>query len=65
MREMVDHARQQEEVKFRLDEALRNEGQFINDETGIRKDSKLKVHIVDAQNLDSGSYIVKVLQDSS
>lgn len=48
MREMVDHARQQEEVKFRLEEAYEKETEFINPSTGIRRDAKLKVHIVDA-----------------
>lgn len=65
MREMVDHARQQEEVKFRLEEAYEKEDEFINKATGIRRDAKLKVHIVDAQNLENGSYLVKVSQDNS
>lgn len=30
---------------------------------GIRNDSKLKVHIVDAQNLEEGEHLVKVFQD--
>ena len=48
MREMVDHARQQDEVLMRLEEAERNEHEYINPVTKIRRDSKLKVHIVDA-----------------
>ena len=32
-------------------------------EMGIRSDSKLKVHIVDAQNLEEGQHMVKVFQD--
>ena len=32
---------------------------------GIRSDSKLKVHIVDAQNLEESSqHLVKIYQDS-
>ena len=30
---------------------------------GIRSDSKLKVHVVDAQNLNAGNYVVKIEQD--
>ena len=48
MREMVDHARQQDEVMVKLEEAERNEDQYINPLTNIRNDAKLKVHIVDA-----------------
>ena len=48
MREMVDHARQQDEVMIKLEDAERNEHQFINPQTNIRNDAKLKVHIVDA-----------------
>jgi hypothetical protein len=32
---------------------------------GIRKDSKLKVHIVDAQNLEEGNHFVAVFQGGS
>ena len=32
---------------------------------GIRSDSKLKVHIVDAQNLEDAQHQVKVFQDNS
>ena len=45
MRNIVDHARQQDEVRFKYQEAQQNER--LN-EFGIRDDSKLKVHIVDA-----------------
>ena len=31
---------------------------------GIRNDAKLKVHIVDAQNLEDSSYKVRVQQDN-
>ena len=48
MREMVDHARQQDEVMVKLEEAERNEDQYMNPHTNIRNDAKLKVHIVDA-----------------
>ena len=48
MREMVDHARQQDEVMVKLEEAERNEDDYMNPLTNIRKDAKLKVHIVDA-----------------
>ena len=62
MRNIVDHNRQQEEVKFKLQEAMQTERQFMT-QMGIRSDSKLKVHIVDAQNLEEGSHLVKVFQD--
>ena len=32
---------------------------------GIRNDSKLKVHIVDAQNLEEGQHFVVVFQGGS
>lgn len=47
MRNIVDHYRQQEEVRFKLQEAIQTERQFMTS-MGIRSDSKLKVHIVDA-----------------
>ena len=47
MRNIVDHARQQDEVKFKLQEASQTEREFMTP-MGIRSDSKLKVHIVDA-----------------
>ena len=55
MRNIVDHHRQQEEVKFKLQEAMQTERQFMTP-MGIRSDSKLKVHIVDAQNLEDGQH---------
>ena len=64
MRNIVDHHRQQEEVKFKLQEAMQTERQFMT-QMGIRSDSKLKVHIVDAQNLEDGQHQVKVIQDNS
>ena len=48
MRQMVDHAREQDEVIVKLEEAERNEDRYINPQTNIRNDAKLKVHIVDA-----------------
>ena len=48
MRLIVDHARQQDEVMVKLEEAEQNEEDFMNPITNIRKDAKLKVHIVDA-----------------
>ena len=47
MRNIVDHARQQDEVKFKLEDAMKTERDFMTP-MGIRSDSKLKVHIVDA-----------------
>lgn len=65
MRQIVDHARQEEEVKIKLDEANRLEPRHIT-EFGIRDDSKLKVHIVDANNLsDDAKTLVVVRQDNS
>ena len=54
MRQIVDHARQEEEVKFKLEEANREEPRHMT-QFNIRDDSKLKVHIVDAQNLRDDS----------
>lgn len=65
MRQIVDHARQEEEVKFKLEEANREEPRHMT-QFNIRDDSKLKVHIVDAQNLrDDSQTIVMVKQDNS
>ena len=61
---IVDHARQQDEVKMKLAEAMENERQYMT-QMGIRSDSKLKVHIVDAQNLEDGEHTVKVYQHNS
>ena len=57
MQNIIDHARQEEEVKFKLKEAELTEIHFMTN-MGIRSDSKLKVHIVDAQNLEEGSHHV-------
>ena len=63
MQKIVDHARQESEVSIKLEEAKRTER--LN-AMGIRDDSKLKVHIVDAVNLDENtSSLVKVYQDHS
>ena len=63
MQKIVDHARQETEVAIKLEEAKRTER--LN-AMGIRDDSKLKVHIVDAVNLDENtSSQVKVYQDHS
>lgn len=59
MRNIVDHARQRDEVIKKLQDAQINERQFMTP-MGIRSDSKLKVHIVDAQNLEDGEHLVKV-----
>lgn len=64
MQNIIDHARQEEEVKFKLKEAELTEIHFMTN-MGIRSDSKLKVHIVDAQNLEEGSHHVQVYQDNS
>ena len=48
----MDHARQEAEVAIKLEEAKRTER--LN-AMGIRDDSKLKVHIVDAVNLDENT----------
>lgn len=64
MHNIVDHARQMDEVKLKLAEAVESERQYMTP-MGIRSDSKLKVHIVDAQNLEDGEHIVKVFQHNS
>ena len=65
MRNIVDHHRQQEEVKIKLQDAMQTERQYMTS-MGIRSDSKLKVHIVDAQNLEDGQqHVVKLFQDQS
>ena len=62
---MIDHDRQAQEVEIKLEQSQVEEPRNIN-EQGIRKDSKLKVHIVDAVNLESNkSYRIKVFQDNS
>ena len=62
MRQLVDYDRQRNEVAIKLEEALETE-QLIP-EYGIRADSKLKVHIVDADNLPPGiQAYVNVSQD--
>ena len=43
---------------------MQTERQFMTP-MGIRSDSKLKVHIVDAQNLDEAQHQVKVWQSDS
>ena len=57
MRNIIDHARQEEEVKNKLKEAEQTEIQIMTNMC-IRSDSKLKVHIVDAQNLEESSHHV-------
>ena len=52
MQKIVDHARQEAEVNSKLEESKRTER--LNSH-GIRDDSKLKVHIVDAVNLDENT----------
>ena len=52
MHKIVDHARQEAEVINKLEEAKLNEQLNAR---GIRDDSKLKVHIVDAVNLDENT----------
>lgn len=65
MMNIVDHARQEAEVKYKLREAELTERDYMT-QMGIRSDSKLKVHIVDAQNLEENSqFQVKVYQDNS
>lgn len=65
MRKIIDNARQREQVRNRFIEAEQNEDRFINPKTGIRVDSKLKVHIVDAQNLQNTSHTVMLQQEES
>jgi len=49
------------DVMDKLREAMEDEPRNFNNEMGIRYDAKLKVHIVDAQNLVSGtSYYIRV-----
>lgn len=64
MHDIVDHTRQMEEVRFKKQEAIANEAKH-NKKNGIRDDSKLKVHIVDARNLRDQSHMVNVSQDNS
>lgn len=54
---IVDHFRQEQEVRFKYKQC---QDEVLN-EQGIRNDSKLKVHIVDAVNLEEGkNYRVRV-----
>ena len=63
MQKIVDHARQEAEVSIKLEEAKLNEK--LN-ASGIRDDAKLKVHVVDAVNLEENtSSLIKVYQDHS
>jgi L-aminopeptidase/D-esterase-like protein len=51
-------------VLAKLEDANRTEPVLMNPKTGIRKDSILKLHIVDATNLNkSESYHVQAQQD--
>ena len=62
---MIDHDRQRIDVQFKLDEALIEEPKMLDRNTGIRKDAILKVHVVDAVNLevgDSDTTTVRCLQ---
>ena len=43
---------------------MQTERQYMT-QMGIRSDSKLKIHIVDAQNLQDGQHQVKVYQHNS
>ena len=61
MRDIIDNYRQYLDVMDKLREAMEDEPRNFNKEMGIRYDAKLKVHIVDAQNLVSGtSYYIRV-----
>ena len=61
MRDIIDNSRQYKEVMEKLREAIQEEPRFWIDEMKIRNDAKLKVHIVDAQNLEAGtSYFIRV-----
>lgn len=61
MRDIIDNYRQYLDVMDKLREAMEDEPRNFNNEMGIRYDAKLKVHIVDAQNLVSGtSYYIRV-----
>ena len=58
---IVDHYRQEQEVRFKYKQCQDE----VLTEQGIRSDSKLKVHIVDAVNLAVGQpYRVRVEQDT-
>ena len=62
---MIDHDRQEQEVENKLEDVQDEE---LN-EQGIRNDSKLKVHIVDAVNLDEENvvkdYQIKAFQGNA
>ena len=61
MREIIDSDRQCLEVQEKLQMAVAEEPAFMNYNPEIRDDAKLKVHIVDAVNLDDGvTYLVRV-----
>jgi hypothetical protein len=49
---IIDHDRQSEEVRRKLEEANLTEPEKINKDTGLRHDAMLKIHVVDAINLE-------------
>lgn len=55
MRQIIDHHRQMDEVRLKLLQAEQTEKHFLTAQ-GIRNDSKLKVHIVNAVNLNEGQH---------
>ena len=66
MRKIIDNDRQAKEVSSKLVQAQLEEVNFFDHNLGIRTDSKLKVHIVDAVNLpENATSFVKVIQDGA
>jgi hypothetical protein len=64
LEKILEHDYQRSQVLAKLEEANRTEPNLMNSKTGIRKDSILKLHIVDAINLNqSESYQVQASQD--
>ena len=60
MKNIIDHAHQANEVKKKLRDAEQTEHSYIT-RFGIRNDAKLKVHIIDAMNLEEDTlHYVKV-----
>jgi len=52
LEKILEHDYQRSQVEAKLEEATRTEPDLMDKKTGIRKDSILKLHIVDATNLN-------------
>jgi len=52
LEKILEHEYQRSRVQAKLREAEENEPALMDKRTGIRKDSILKLHIVDATNLN-------------